>query len=375
MTDRRAAAAMRVLAMGSLVLGCVACGSEDDEPGEKIEGPPHYPGAQPCNIDSGYAGDEYCIAPPEEGKGFQLHYGPKTYDQAEIDKFLIQPGEEFTDCVFVKTPNDTEVFINQYHARMRPGSHHMITFTKQSDVPDSDGPEECNQGADSRFLVGAQEPVIDILADQSAPEEAGYAMRLEANQQAAIQLHYVNTGTEPILREAWVNVLFADPSKVTTLVDPLFWIGGYLMNIPPHSKHTITAACTAPETATEGMHVLQVTGHYHAHTVRFSAWFKPAGSEERTLIYESYDFNDPGFAYFNSVDDNPEPKPETKNFGSMHDGPLYMKPGDTIEWECEVDNTSENTLVFDNGAYTAEMCNLFGTYAPSMGEPWSCFNL
>jgi len=51
-----------------------------------------------------------------------------------------------------------------------------------------------------------------------------------------------------------------------------------------------------------------------------------------------------------------------------------MKPGERVEWECEVDNTTNAALRFENAVYTAEMCNLFGTYAPSMGDAWNCTN-
>ena len=363
----------RLTAACALLSFVCACGSEDAEK-PSSNGPPTYPGAQPCNIDSGYEGDEYCILPPAEGEGFQLHYGPKSYDQAEIDKYLIQPGEEVTDCMFVKTPNDKEVFINQYHARMRPGSHHMITYLTDKAVPDSAVPEECGLDANMRFLVGAQEKVIDVLADEQAPEQEGYAMKLPANQQAAIQLHYVNTGTEPILKETWVNVLFTDPATVTTLVDPLFWLGGLGIAIPPNSQHLTQASCVVNDTMPEGLHLLQITGHYHAHTKRFSAWLVRGSTGEKHLLYESYDFNEPGFAYFNSADVNPKPDPATRSPGGEWNGPLFLEPGDAVQWECEVDNTSNGTLEFANGAYTAEMCNVFGTYAPSMGEPWSCIN-
>src|SRR5689334_21722050 len=41
--------------------------------------------ADPCNLHSGFAGDEYCIFPPPEGKGIQIHFGPKNYtDQDEL---------------------------------------------------------------------------------------------------------------------------------------------------------------------------------------------------------------------------------------------------------------------------------------------------
>jgi hypothetical protein len=378
-----------------LALGGCSSDKSDDPAGAGGDGGSggglkHYAGAQPCEgFSTDYKGDEYCIREPEAGTGMQLHYGPSNYDdQAEVDKYLIQPGDEVTDCLFMKTPNTDTVFVNQYHARMRPGSHHMITYTQSGSRPDSVAPEGCNQGTSSRFLVGSQEPTIDILRDDNAPEQKGYAMQVGPTLQAAVQLHYINTTNEPLLKEAWINVVFADPAIVTTHVEPIFWIGGYGMNVPVGQKQIIRGECAVPSSAAENMHLLQVTGHYHAHTVRFTAW-KVDGSGQRIRIYESYDYNDPGFTYFNTRDINEMPDPLSKTFGSDYNGQLFMKPGERVEWECEVDNTEARNaelaaidpnfepgpLRFANAVYEAEMCNMFGTYAPSTGAPWSCYSL
>jgi hypothetical protein len=50
----------------------------------------------PCNLHSGYPGDEYCILPPPVGMGVQIHFGPKDYkDAEEVAKYTLQRGEEF----------------------------------------------------------------------------------------------------------------------------------------------------------------------------------------------------------------------------------------------------------------------------------------
>jgi hypothetical protein len=43
-------------------------------------------------------------------------------------------------------------------------------------------------------------------------------------------------------------------------------------------------------------------------------------------------------------------------------GLQYVENGDTLEWECEVNNTTDAPLRFANEAYTAEMCLLGGVY-------------
>jgi hypothetical protein len=57
-------------------------------------------------------------------------------------------------------------------------------------------------------------------------------------------------------------------------------------------------------------------------------------------------------------------------------GVQYIKKGEAIDWECEIENDDNFELTFGNKAYEQEMCNLFGYYTPSMSaQPWRCLNL
>src|SRR5215208_8519330 len=94
----------------ALTAPLAACSSGDDDSNKT--GTPADPGgpkdygdaALPCgNLNTGYPGDENCILPPPEGKGFQFHYGPKDYSEAEIAKWTIGPGDEVTDCILIDT--------------------------------------------------------------------------------------------------------------------------------------------------------------------------------------------------------------------------------------------------------------------------------
>jgi len=326
-------------------------------------------GATPCNIRSGYDGDEFCILPPDPSKGFQLHYGPTNYDDPEeVKKYVLMPGQETTDCIFMKTPNDMEVFHSEYHGRMRPGSHHMLVFTRSSEMPDSVGPEQCNQGLDTAMILGAQTPTIDIDRSQSpAPENEGLAQKLMPRAQAVFQLHYLNSSNKPMLREAWANVIYRDPSTVKILSDPIFFLAGLAANIPPNTTRITRGQAPAPQ----DVRLVAATGHYHSHTVRFSAWSVIGG--ERRQIFEDYDWHDPKMFTFDSLQMNTPWNAAEKKAGAWS-GVLNMTAGDRIEWECEVVNDSNVTLRFGDAVHTGEMCNMFGYYAPSNGRPWSASN-
>jgi hypothetical protein len=333
----------------------VACGDESNEEQAGKGDPPTADGkesawapgaADPCDINTGYPGDDMCIKPPPPEMGFQLHYGPKDYnDPEEVKKYLLMPGEEVTDCVFMKTPNDREVFHAEYHGRMRPGSHHLLVYTQPGDMADSEGPSDCESTGDQRNIVGSQTPTIDIYPGSSgAPEDRGLAQRLPPRQQAMFQLHYINTGTEPILREGWVNLIYTDEKDVKQEADPIFFLAGLGSTAPAGE----TSIWKGQAVAEDDVRLIGASGHFHANTVRFSAW-KVQG-DTRDLILEDYDWHDPVLLRYNTVTKNPEPNPKTKTAGGWS-GLVELKKGDRIEWECEIVNDTTKPLKFGNAVY------------------------
>jgi hypothetical protein len=317
--------------------------------------------ANACNLKSGFAGDDVCIPPPDPSKGFQLHYGPSNYDDpAEVAKYLIAPGEETNDCFFVKTPNVDDRFYKAFHVRMRPGSHHLIGTALGTDMPDGLG--SCTQGADSRGLGGSQSAVRDFPDPTApAPENAGLGLPVAAHAQASLNLHYVNATNAPLLREAWINYDYVDPSEVTQVVGSISLVGGLGMNILPGTTKLLSYSCDAPE----DMRVIDFFGHYHAHTARFSAWKIKDG--EKSLVYESYDWHEPGDIAYDSAHQNPAPDPDAKTPGGAS-GVLDVKAGETLAWECEIVNDGPVALTFKNEVFTGEMCILFGSAVPISGR-------
>ncbi len=331
-----------------------------------------------------YAGDCMQLAPPDPSEGFQLHYGPSDYsDPAEIARYLLQPGEEITDCLYMETPNDEDVFYEEYHARMRPGTHHMIIFGGGK-TKELGSLGECEVGPDFQFLVGAQSginatgAVIDIPGDHEvAPENVGLAAEIKAHTRIAYQLHYINNGKTPILRESWANFIKLKAEDVKAVMAPVTFIGGFNMNIPAHTDQTIKGTCEIPETGPDGLpgpdelRIVTLTGHMHAHGMRFSVFHSDAVKKSRDLVYQTWDWSDPGMVGYDSVTQNPTPDADAQTFGGTN-GQLIVKKGDVMEWECDVSNDLDHALKFGNQAYESEMCNLFGGYTPSMGGQWRC---
>jgi hypothetical protein len=329
---------------------------------------------RPCNIHTGYPGDDQCIEAPPPEQGFQFHYGPANYDDPkEIAKYILMPGKEVTDCVFFKTNNTSDLYFNEYHSRLRPGSHHMLLYIQNQQVTEG-GPSPCNQTL-SRNLFGATSPTMDASINMSdAPENAGLAVRIPPMQQVAMQMHVINVGTTPILREGWANIMFTDKANAKVIGDPIFFLAGVTMNIQVGQTVLNHGTATVPSNADPNFRLLLAIPHFHAHTTRFTAYATIGGKKKTILeMYAKLGVpSDPQLMAFDSKTQNPMFDRASQTPGA-YSGDIYMKPGDTIEWECEQTNDGIGIdgqkitapLNFTEQVYNGEMCNLFGMYAPT----------
>lgn len=320
-----------------------------------------------CPVDTGYPGDDRALCEPEPTKGVQFHYGPLDYEDPDhVSAYLLEPGEEDENCFFIKTPNTETAYFHEYHARIRPQSHHMIVWAINTDHPDGLGACDRNLAAGMRFLVGAQSEVIDVPQPGYAmpPEQAGMGIRIAPHTQLSLDLHYLNRSTDTILREAWVNLTYKAPDDVTMLADPITLIDGNIL-VPPHSRTVERSSCVTEVERTISL----LTGHMHQHGIRFSAWrMTPEGTE--TLLYETYDWAHPEVLYYDSVHKNSPPDASHKIPGGVSNE-VVLLPGDTFIWECEYVNDSDSTI-FLGETTNDEMCNQFGMYYPSTGQEWQC---
>jgi hypothetical protein len=342
-----------------------------------------------CNLKTGYPGDDLCILPPDPSQGFQFHFGPKNYtDPNEVAKYLLQPGEEKTECVFMPGSNTKTAYIQEYHSRLRPGSHHLLNYvqpTMNGAAPrTSTGPEACNQGANFRMLFGATSAVMDVTRTSPGPENEGLAVQLDANQQVVLQLHVINASSTPILREAWANFAYADPTSVTELGDPIQFNAGIVSRIQVGETVINKGTATVPASAAPDFRLVSAIPHYHAHTTRFAAYKTIDGKRE--LLLAQYNtlghVAEPTLVSFDSTTQNPVADDATHTDGA-YSGIVHLAPGDTIDWECTQTNdgigangqTFTTPLQFTEEVYQGEMCNLFGMYAPTTGGSWSAFGL
>lgn len=331
-----------------------------------------------------FEGDCLALEPPDPGEGFQLHYGPDDYDNPdELQRFVLPAGGEINDCQYRRTPNETEIFFNRYQTRMRPGTHHLIVFGTDQEL-ELGKLAECREGTglvsgSAQWLFAAQSGLgkdggrLDYppAGEALPPENQGLAFRLAAQKYISYNMHYVNTSDEALLRESWSNIFYADDEDVAQIAEPIVFIGGLGMNVPPATTEVVTASCKVPAEA-DSVRIIDLWPHMHSHGQRFTA-YRVSAAGDRERIYESYDWEEPLSVFFDSVHENPEPSSELGTDGAIS-GLLELGPGESIDYECEIKNDLDQSLVFANEAYTAEMCNLFGTFTSETTDRWTCFN-
>lgn len=382
---------LATLSIGSL---SVACGGGADPAagapgaaGETVCSPtgdvPCFAGiAEPCaGIHSGYDGDEFCRAAPDPSVGFQIHVGPKDYaDPEEVAKYLAQPGDETNWAEVVATPNDETIYWDGYYSYMRPGSHHFILFGLDpgTAVPSNAGPTMNGGGSESAvgalggtFLAGATVTVQDAMPH--AAEDQGAASEVLPHSNYAVNLHFINTKDHPLIQELWANFRILPEQDIRQWKQPITWYGGYGMNIPPGTAYTLDSAgttCAPPQNA-QNIRIQGMTGHVHANTIEYSASVQRG--DQRTLLFQDFDWHDPSEFRFNAEVDNGTPDAASKTKGG-YSGMLSVQPTDRFSWECQGFNKSHVNLTFSNKVYDGEMCNVFGFYSTDTkgAAPWLC---
>lgn len=323
-----------------------------------------------CNLHTSFAGDENCILPPAKEDGVQLHIGPKDYDNPE-DVWVMQPGEEVTNCYHIYSPNTETVSYFKQQYRMRPGSHHMIIMnSSDTTAPEQWGP--C--GASIVQAIGGTQHIVEDYppGGKVAPEDEGLSRDVAPGAPFDVQLHFYNSTSKPTLREVWVNLLQVELKPGQTK-SPMGMLGGFArVNVPPHQSAQTSNVCNSADAfPANDIRVVSLFGHAHTHNKRFAVYHQYPDNRTPELVYDSYDGAEAPQYIYSSVIENPVPDPVAKTSGAIS-GDLMLHAGESLKFECDIVNDLNITLTGQNEVFTAEMCNLFGSVA-GLGFP--CFKL
>jgi hypothetical protein len=305
----------------------------------------------PCGINTGWDGDNYCWPAPSPEEGVQMHIGPTDYnDPAEVQKYIVEPGTEFLNNVAGENPLTEDKWTNHVQVRMRPGSHHWIIGLVGGKIPGGFYTQEGCGGERVGGIGGGQSLILDNPPQGvPAPEDEGFGNKMPGNSSVCINLHHYNLTDHPQLREIWINVYFTDEASVTKRGEGIGMVGGTGLSLPPGQSRTLTYSANFEADG----RIRSLFGHRHMWTERFAVWVND------DLIYDSWDWRESVTFMYDSITENPPINTDGMTDGAVS-GPVNVKAGDTLKFSCFVNNGSDTTLMFRNDVDTGEMCNLWG---------------
>jgi hypothetical protein len=251
------------------------------------------------------------------------------------------PAMEVDDCHVFKLDNPTPVEIDRITVNFPPGSHHVHIY--RSDTPDPDRVYDCWSGLDWNrwhLVLGVQTEEMDWeLPDQ-------LTIPFDAHQQLLVQVHWINTSSDPIDREIDLKFHMAETSRAH--VGTVFGVNKQTA-MDPHSSKVLSKWCPVPQ----GSSLLAMMGHYHGLGTKYVVTSRKEPDATGEIIY-------------NALDE------QTFEFETYEPG--YVVPQDHgLEFECTFNNTRDIPITWGADTRLSEHCNMSAYYYPAPDDGLSLF--
>lgn len=251
------------------------------------------------------------------------------------DAFDIPPGDEYFRCQNFSNPFGRDVAVLDTESFMTAGSHHMFVFQSPGAT---DGDLE---------VCGGLEFGPNLHLAQQSQAHTGYpegvGRFLSRGDGLRVQIHYLNTSSEPVHAEIAVTIHADPPEEVPVHASQIF-INTFGIGVAPYSAGTADSSCSVPH----DVNVFSASSHMHRHGVYFRA-----RASDGQLLFET--------------DQWAEPRPWAFS------PPRKLAAGSTIQVHCDYQNDTGSTLSFGESAATNEMCIFAGGYYPAAdGEAITC---
>lgn len=281
---------------------------------------------------------EDMLAPPAAGTGVQFKIVSS-----------IDPGMETERCQFFKAPAEG-LYINREEVRFTQGSHHVLLYkTSYADIPtkneagmdvDTSGVVDCPNGAGADWKIdsvisGSQSFKGDSMLN-SLPE--GVAVRVDPGAVFLMNVHYLNTSSEPLSADARINLYSIPEASVKEEAGVLFLYNPFI-RIPASGQASARMRCPV----SKDISVVSVQSHMHRRGVNFVANLTDGAGAPIDEIYTNTEWEAVPVKAF-------EPT-------------LSVKAGQALDYRCDYKNAEAREVL--QGATTKdEMCMLIGAYYP-----------
>lgn len=269
----------------------------------------------------------------------------ESFDVA-IDVDGVSSGVENTQCVIKRLGNPEPIRVGRIRNAISNSSHHLIVY-RTNDTEERLEPFDCDPFIDTLDPAAGAPLMVTQKLDDTLTLPEGVAFSLAADQMVRLELHYINTGVEPVDVTATSNFDVLADEAFEHEADFLF-IGNPDIDIPAQSTATLGPVDFTLPGDLSGVSFFAITGHTHRWGTDVFVQTTDAGGAATAPVYD--------------LDAFQWDEPETV----VHDPPFNVPDGGGFEFTCSWNNQSEDRVGFGESA-NQEMCFFWAYYYPSKG--------
>ncbi|HEX4339700.1 MAG TPA: hypothetical protein VH062_27520 [Polyangiaceae bacterium] len=260
--------------------------------------------------------------------------------QIQTPTFALNPGQEVFRCFHSEMPNTGVFDVGDWESQMTPGSHHFILYRDDGDTTAAGtlGMAGCTVGfGGPTWLYTSGTPHSHLAFPKNV------AMELADHQRMLFDMHYINTGSDPINVHVTLNVnkvVGTNFQKAQAQVSFNFGI-----DIPPNGMQTVGGDCTPPSTTAN---YFLMSTHTHKRGIDASITRKLASGAMGEVLVHTTNWDAPSAS-------------------EWYDAPfLTFKTGEKFHYSCSYQNDRAQVVTVGTSAETNEMCMAITYFFPAM---------
>jgi hypothetical protein len=267
------------------------------------------------------------------------------------DPFTVAAGAEVFMCQVFANPYGANADIISMHGTMSVGSHHFFLFNMDPNATALSVVYAANIGKLAACPGGGLEfHPFPFLSQQpewtvnypTASDGSPMGYPLVAANSLMVNIHYLNTTSEPISPSVSITIKTAKPGVVKTHVGTLFLNQTSLSvpnPVPMSSPVPTTATWNGDATLPATYSIYASISHMHQWSLGFTA------STNNSVFYTESDWSAPPLF--------------------IHSPVIPMTSSQSITWSCSYYNDTGMTLTFGDSAKSNIMCIYMGDYYPA----------
>lgn len=275
-------------------------------------------------------------APPPEGEGFQLHFGP----------IFLEPNEELEYIYRYEVQNEDPLEINSFDVAMNDQSHHFLffKFNEGAENNQQDGLLEITTASSisgTAIAITSDTKMIGGWAYSKAinlPEKTAYYW--DDNEILKFNYHILNYSSSAVMpAEIYVNVHTQDLGTATHEMHSEFHLDNPFNLFIPPGEHSFEWNFDDFDEAnpSDSVHIWALGAHTHQYGTDFDVYLQEDG-QQGEQVYEGfynvdytinqgfYDYAEPAFRFYDDF--------------------LTIKADDGLLVTADYNNTSDGTVGF-----------------------------